>query len=216
MDLPHQDREAAARLQLPTLSPCIALSATSLLRPAQGAMMNPITGHRDSTMGSKRFLFTLTGALALAQGGLAEHHSEAADPPEVVTASVQGTITFLYYQDLQAAAEFYRHIIGLNTTMDEDWVKIFEITPGSSVGLVKQGHGLHEPAADKPVMLSLVTDEVDGWYARMQDAGVKILKPLPPADGKIKPGAAPVRGFIAQDPEGYTIEFFSWQAKPPQ
>ena len=32
-------------------------------------------------------------------------------------------------------------------------------------GLVDAEHGTHKPAADKPVILSFVTDDVDAWHA---------------------------------------------------
>lgn len=124
---------------------------------------------------------------------------------------MSGSITFFYYDELAEATNFYAQTLGLRVTMDEDWVKIFEIIPGSSVGLVKKGYGLHEPAADKPVMLSIVTPDVDTWYERLQEFNVSMVKPLPPVDVQKSPDSAPVRGFIVEDPGGYTVEFFSWQ-----
>jgi len=125
--------------------------------------------------------------------------------------AMEGTVTFFYYEDLAAAATFYGEVLQLSLTMDEDWVKIYQITPTSSVGLVKQGRGFHDVAEDKPAMLSMVTEEVDAWNARLKAANVTILKDLPPPATQPGPGSAPVRGFIAEDPGGYTIEFFAWQ-----
>lgn len=42
-------------------------------------------------------------------------------------------------------------------------------------------------------------------------AGVVIRRELPPPDDAASTGKAPIRGFIAEDPDGYTVEFFSWQ-----
>jgi catechol 2,3-dioxygenase-like lactoylglutathione lyase family enzyme len=53
-------------------------------------------------------------------------------------------------------------------------------------------------------MVSLVTDGLDEWHARLREAGVEILSE--PADSE----SAPVRAFLARDPGGYTIEFFRW------
>ena len=137
---------------------------------------------------------------------LAEEHSLPA---------IDGTVTFFYYEDLEPVAHFYGDVLQLPITMDEDWVKIFQITPSSSVGIVLNGRGFHAVSAEKPAMLSIVTNDVDGWYARLQQANVTMRRKLPPPDKEKKPGSAPVRGFIAEDPGGYTIEFFSWQ-KPDQ
>jgi catechol 2,3-dioxygenase-like lactoylglutathione lyase family enzyme len=135
----------------------------------------------------------------------------SADPEDPDLAGIESSVIFFYYEQLQDVAPFYGEVLGLPLSMDEGWVKIFRITATSSVGLVQQGRGFHEVSADKPAMLSMVVDNVDAWYERLQSAGVRILKPLPAADTDTAAGAAPVRGFIAEDPGGYTIEFFTWQ-----
>jgi len=129
-------------------------------------------------------------------------------------ASVNETITFFYYEDLDDQVPFYEGLLGLEKTLDDDWVKIYRITSTSSVGLVKQGHGFHDVSADKPAMLSMVTDDVDAWYARLKDANVPIRTELPERGEENDPESAPVRGFIVEDPGGYTIEIFSWQKTP--
>ena len=129
-------------------------------------------------------------------------------------ASINATITFFYYEDLEAQIPFYEGLLGLSKTMDSDWVKIYSITPTSSVGLVKQGHGFHQVSDDKPAMLSIVTDDVDAWYQRLTDANVRVRSELPKPGTGNEPGRAPVRGFIVEDPGGYTIEIFSWQKAP--
>lgn len=129
-------------------------------------------------------------------------------------ASMDETITFFYYEDLEAQIPFYEGVLELKKTMDEDWVKIYRITPTSSVGIVQQGRGFHDVSDDKPAMLSMVTDDVDAWFERMVEAKVRVLKALPPPDSEREAGKAPVRGFIVEDPGGYTIEIFSWQETP--
>ena len=129
-------------------------------------------------------------------------------------ASMNETITFFYYENLEEQVPFYEGLLGLEKTLDEDWVKIYRITATSSVGLVKQGHGLHAVSADKPAMLSLVTDDVDAWYKRLVDAKVPIRTELPEPGLENDPASAPVRGFIVEDPGGYTIEIFSWRKTP--
>lgn len=129
-------------------------------------------------------------------------------------ASMEETVTFFYYEDLAAQVPFYEDLLGLEKTMDEDWVKIYRITPTSSVGLVLQGRGFHAVSADKPAMLSIVTDDVDAWYRRLVDADVRVRSELPPPAAGQESGKAPVRGFVVEDPGGYTIEFFSWRQSP--
>ncbi len=125
--------------------------------------------------------------------------------------STDETITFFYYEDVAVAAPFYEDLLGFEKTMDQDWVKIYRITPTSSVGLVQQGHGFHDVSDDKPAMLSIVTENIDAWYEFLVEADVVIRKELPGYQTKLKPTDAPVRGFVVEDPEGYTVEFFSWR-----
>lgn len=152
----------------------------------------------------------ITGLLPLAS--LAQPTFAAAE--EQAVPDISGTVTFFYYDQISNAAPFYGELLGLSLTMDEEWVKIYRITETSSVGLVQQGHGFHEVAQDKPAMLSMVVSDVDAWYAKLKSAGATILKALPAADADSVEGSAPVRGFVAQDPGGYTIEFFTWQTAP--
>ena len=46
-----------------------------------------------------------------------------------------------------------------------------------------------------------MTPDVDAWYAYLQAQGVEMLHPLGTSN------SIGVRGFMALDPEGYTLEF---------
>jgi len=120
---------------------------------------------------------------------------------------VSGQVTFLYYEDLERAGQFYGQTLGLKATTDLDWVKIYEVSPGSSLGLVSATGGTHRPSKDKPVMVSLVVEDADAWYAYLKKQGVDL--PNPPKDStKVN-----VRAFGFNDPEGYTLEVFQWLKK---
>ena len=138
----------------------------------------------------------------------------SANADEAGIPGMDETVTFFYYEDLDAALHFYAEVLELPVTMNEDWVKILRVTATSSVGLVLDGHGFHDVADAKPAMLSIVTEDVDAWYRRLLDAGVTIRRELPPPAGAETDSKAPIRGFIAEDPGGYTVEFFTWQTQP--
>ena len=125
--------------------------------------------------------------------------------------SVDATITFFYYESIDDQVAFYEGLLGLSPSMVEDWVRIYSVTNTSSVGLVLGGRGFHPVSDAKPAMLSIVTRDVDAWYERMVGAGVPVRSPLRPPGTAGKPDDAPVRGFVVEDPGGYTIEFFTWQ-----
>jgi catechol 2,3-dioxygenase-like lactoylglutathione lyase family enzyme len=123
---------------------------------------------------------------------------------------VEGQVTFLYYQDLAAAEKFYREVLGLSTSFELDWVKIFRLSSGSSVGLVNATKGSLKPfpvEAEKPVMFSIVVDKADiaGWHSYLKSKGVEVGEgPKVGADGK-------VLAFPFKDPGGYTLEVFAWR-----
>ena len=160
-------------------------------------------------MDNRQFSFR---ALALVFSLLAPAIVAAEATAQVATEApgITSTVTFLYYKDIEAQVPFYEEVLQLQASMDEDWVKIYPITESMSVGLVLDGRGHHRVSADKPVMLSIVTDEVDAWYERIRQMGVPVLRELPPPAAGPKDGGAPIRGFMVADPGGYTIEFFSW------
>ncbi|NJO24471.1 MAG: hypothetical protein HC868_18100, partial [Sphingomonadales bacterium] len=105
---------------------------------------------------------------------------------------VHGQVTFLYFNDVEAAGRFYGETLGLAKTFDLGWVKIFSLSPTSSVGLVDGKSGAHRPAAEKPVMVSLVVDDVEGWYEFLKGRGISLGEP--PSDAK----RAPIRAFTSR------------------
>jgi lactoylglutathione lyase len=120
------------------------------------------------------------------------------------TRTISGQVVFLYYSDLEEAAHFYESIMGFRETFSLDWVKIYESNHGASVGIVDEKKGFLKEAKDKPVMLSWVTDDVDGWYRYLKERGVTIQ--TEPEDTE----ETGIRSFIFSDPGGYTLELFSW------
>jgi len=118
--------------------------------------------------------------------------------------AIDSQITMFYYTDIGPPAEFYGDIIGLEKTLDWSWVIFFKTGPSSFIGLVKEGEGaFHTVQPKNSVMLSLVTNDLDLWYARLKNSGyVTFLQPLK--------NSGPIRNFMIEDPGGYTVEFFQW------
>ena len=118
---------------------------------------------------------------------------------------VEGQAVFFYYKDMDVAAEFYGEKLGFEKTFDKGWVKIYQTSATSFIGLVDEEHGTLKGAENKPVMFSIVTKEVDKWYAFVKEKGIEIKDELGDAS------SVPIRGFMIEDPEGYVIEFFQWK-----
>ena len=130
--------------------------------------------------------------------GEASPQETEADP---VRPTIDATNAFYYYADVEAAWRFYTEILGMQTVADYGFAKILRVAPTSYLTLVDAERGMHSADEPKTVTLALVTDEVEGWYAYLQDAGVPIRSEFRPATGR------PHVGFVAVDPEGYFLEF---------
>jgi uncharacterized glyoxalase superfamily protein PhnB len=60
--------------------------------------------------------------------------------------------------------------------------------------------GYHRASPTKPVMITIVVDDVDQWYEHMQKLGIETL--TKPRDNE----ELNLRMFLLEDPEGYVIE----------
>lgn len=150
----------------------------------------------------------LTGVVWLTLGaavaGAQAPPSTAPGPP----GRLQANITWLYYKDLPGAMRFYERVMGLTLTVDQGWAKVYQVSPTSFVGLVDETRGMHRASDTKPVALAFVTPQVDAWHRWLTSQGVRVR-------GDAKDSASlPIRGFVALDPEGYTLEFETFRNDP--
>jgi predicted enzyme related to lactoylglutathione lyase len=113
---------------------------------------------------------------------------------------IDGLVTFLYFDDLERATQFYRDVMGLKITVDQGWAKILKLTEGASVGLVDGKKGSLRPSKDKPVMITILVPDVDAWYAHFKSRGIPTMSE-PHDEPSLK-----LRQFMLKDPEGYVIE----------
>ena len=119
-------------------------------------------------------------------------------------------VTFLYYEDLAAPRQFYQQVLGLTPYYDKEWVSLYHTAPGASIGLVKMAQTNSSPAQRRAaVMVSIVTDDVAGWYGKLQhNPQARIVKAL------YDHPAVPIRAFEMEDPAGYPVEIFQWLTPP--
>ncbi|MCW4048962.1 MAG: VOC family protein [Candidatus Bathyarchaeota archaeon] len=121
---------------------------------------------------------------------------------------IEGMITFTYHDDIEKANKFYRDTMGFKQVMDRDWVKIFKVGADSHVGLVDSEKGFLKPQKEKPVMLSFMVDDIDAWYSKLTEQGVKTNHPPQVGDD------IHMSGFLLWDPSGYVIEILQFLTKP--
>lgn len=106
-------------------------------------------------------------------------------------------ITFLYTPDLTATSQFYENVIGLPLALDQGSCRIYTTAQNSYLGFCEHLEGDIERSN---IIITLVTEDVDGWYAALQEKGVSFEKP--PA---LNPRYQIYHCFL-RDPNGYLIE----------
>jgi catechol 2,3-dioxygenase-like lactoylglutathione lyase family enzyme len=117
-------------------------------------------------------------------------------------------MVFFYYEDLAKAVDFYERVMGLKLVLDYDFAKAYRISETSYVCLVDHEQGMHDVSEPKTVALDFVTQQIDAWYAYLQEQDVEVHTPLK------EPSDYPFRSFVVSDPEGYLLEFESFTEHP--
>ena len=105
-------------------------------------------------------------------------------------------ITFLSVEDLERSAKFYEDVLGLTLVTDQGDCRIYRVAGDSYLGIcARPGR-----TATEGVIVTLVTEDVDGVHGRMLAAGV--VCDSPPA---YHPKYAIYQAFY-RDPDGHLIE----------
>ncbi len=133
--------------------------------------------------------------------------SQAAEET-LIRPGIDANNVFYYYADVASAWRFYTEVLGFETVADYGFAKILRVAPTSYLTLVDAERGMHAADEPKTATLALVTDEVEGWYTYLTEAGVAMRSEFTPSTGR------PHVGFVAVDPEGYYLEFERFELHP--
>ena len=105
-------------------------------------------------------------------------------------------VTFCYTTEFEATTHFYEELLGLPLALDQGNCRIYRVRDGAFIGVCRR--------AKKPdsagIIVTLVSDDVDGWYARLVARGVQFEKP-PAFNPKFN-----IYHCFLRDPNGYLIE----------
>ncbi len=111
---------------------------------------------------------------------------------------IDHAITFLRTARPEENKTFYGQTLGLSLVLDQGACRIYRVTTGASIGFCADDKPLPEPTST--VVFTLVTQDVDGWYEKLSEAGV-------PTDGPPRHNEKyQIDHFYADDPDGYRIE----------
>lgn len=105
-------------------------------------------------------------------------------------------IAFLGTADLAATAEFYEDVLGLELALDQGTCRIYRVRDGAFIGFCARDTA----PSGEGVIVTLVTDDVDGWHARLAARGIVFEKP-PALNPKYQ-----IYHCFLRDPNGYLVE----------
>lgn len=125
--------------------------------------------------------------------------------------SIEQQVTFLYTRDLAETAVFYETVLGLPLVLDQGACRIYRTGGDAFLGFC-QHLDAAQPAG---VILTLVSAEVDAWYAYLLEQGAEIEKP-PQLNARFN-----IYHLFLRDPNGYLIEIQrfldpAWPAPVPR
>jgi catechol 2,3-dioxygenase-like lactoylglutathione lyase family enzyme len=107
-------------------------------------------------------------------------------------------ITFLHAQNLAETRHFYADLLGLKLARDQATCLIFKVTPEAYLGFCSH---IEPIPTGRKVILTLVSEDVDGWYATLKEQGQDQIDP------PVENLNYQIYHFFIQDPNGYWIEF---------
>ena len=112
-------------------------------------------------------------------------------------------VTFLYTRDLDKSAAFYGETLGLPLVLDQGACRIFQTSPEGFLGVCRCSE--RRPSNPEGVIITLVTDDVDGWYERLKAKGVA-FDTAPTGNDEYN-----IYHCFMTDPDGYQIEIQSFR-----
>jgi len=117
--------------------------------------------------------------------------------------AIEDQITFLYCSDIRETARFYEKILGFELVVDQGNCRIVRAAQegGGYLGYCER---LEEKRNSGGILITLVTQDVDGWYAHLVAMGVRVSDP--PANNS----EYGIYHFFFKDPDGYTLEIQSF------
>ncbi|WP_293010786.1 VOC family protein [Mongoliibacter sp.] len=113
-----------------------------------------------------------------------------------------GTVTWMYYEDLQEAERFYEEQIGLPLIVDQGWAKVYQASETGYIGLVDEKRGMHNYTEKKGTSIAFVVDNLEDWYAYSQKHAPFTLEREMYSGKEDR-----YKAFVGVDPGKYFLEF---------
>ncbi len=111
--------------------------------------------------------------------------------------AISQQITFLYTRSLERTGDFYEGVLSLPLAVDQGSCRIYRVTDDAYLGFCERDDA---PETPRGILYTLVTEDVDAWYAYLVTKGVPVDNEPAVND------AYGIYHFFARDPNGYAIE----------
>ncbi len=110
-------------------------------------------------------------------------------------------ITFLYFNDLEAAKPFFEKVLGLEKAYDPGWAAVYRLRDKAFLGAVDNHSGSIQVTSTDSVLISLTVDNIEEVHESLKDSrGVEGLSEIK----QVKDLA--LKSFFFTGPEGYHFE----------
>lgn len=110
-------------------------------------------------------------------------------------------ITFLYFNDLEAAKPFFEEVLGLEKAYDPGWVAVYRLRDKAFLGAVDNHSGSIQVTSTDSVLISLTVDNIEEVHESLKGSrGVEGLSEIK----QVKDLA--LKSFFFTGPEGYHFE----------
>lgn len=116
--------------------------------------------------------------------------------------AITDSVVFTYTDDLTASSRFFRETLELDFVVDQGPCHIFRLSPTSYIGVCALPG---RPRSTVGVTITIVTDDVDGWYRFLTGKG--LVYEAPPKES----ARFNVYSSLFIDPNGYRIEIQSFK-----
>ena len=113
-------------------------------------------------------------------------------------------VTFLYVKNLEKSERFYAGVLGLTLVMNQGLARIYRVGCGNAfLGICLSSEVQQPPPPDRAplgVIVTFVTDDVDGAYAALRAKGVA-FETAPATNATYN-----IYNCFFRDPDGYLLE----------
>ena len=110
-------------------------------------------------------------------------------------------ITFLYFNDLEAAKPFFEEVLGLEKAYDPGWAAVYRLRDTAFLGAVDNHSGSIQVTSTDSVLISLTVDNIEEVHESLKGSrGVEGLSEIK----QVKDLA--LKSFFFTGPEGYHFE----------